>query len=159
MNRNRLVRCRTRERGVTLVEMVIVIAIVGLMAGITLPSVTAGLDSVRLASASQTVASFLNSADNRAERLQQPVEIEISTGENCMRLLAGDGYSRELAMPEGVRILSVTPGGEEGSTFRAILLPGGTVPGIGIELGNAHGSRRLVKLDPMTGYPRVERVK
>ena len=38
-------------------------------------------------------------------------------------------------------------------------MPGGVVPGIGIQLGNRHGARRIVKLDPMTGYPRVESVK
>ena len=41
---------------------------------------------------------------------------------------------------------------------RLILLPGGTVPGIGVQIANSHGSRRVVRLDPMTGYPRIESV-
>ena len=39
-----------------------------------------------------------------------------------------------------------------------LLLPGATVPAIGVELGNRHGGRRLVHLDPMTGFPNVESV-
>jgi len=33
------------------------------------------------------------------------------------------------------------------------------VPGIAIQLANRHGGRRIVRLDPMTGFPRVERVE
>jgi hypothetical protein len=32
------------------------------------------------------------------------------------------------------------------------------VPGIGVEIVNGHGSRRIIRLDPMTGFPRVEKV-
>jgi hypothetical protein len=39
-----------------------------------------------------------------------------------------------------------------------MLMPGATVPGIGIQLANGHGARRIVRLDPMTGFPRVESV-
>jgi hypothetical protein len=37
-------------------------------------------------------------------------------------------------------------------------MPGGTAPGIGVQLVNRHGAHRLVRLDPMTGFPRVESV-
>jgi hypothetical protein len=41
---------------------------------------------------------------------------------------------------------------------RLILMPGATVPGIGIQIANQRGVRRIVRLDPMTGFPRVESV-
>ena len=41
---------------------------------------------------------------------------------------------------------------------RLILMPGATVPGIGIQIANRRGTRRIVRLDPMTGFPRVESV-
>src|SRR5262249_1821608 len=63
------------RRGITLIEMVIVMAIVGLIAGITYPTVSNGLDSVHLAAATDTVAAFLNAAVNRVERRQEVVEL------------------------------------------------------------------------------------
>ena len=48
---------------------------------------------------------------------------------------------------------------EADSVRRILLLPGAAVPGIGIQLSNRHGSRRIVRLDPMTGFPRVESVE
>ena len=64
-----------RYQGVTIVEMLIVVTIIGLIAGISFPAVTSGIDSLRLASASDSLASFLNGAMNRAERRQDVVEI------------------------------------------------------------------------------------
>jgi hypothetical protein len=54
-------------------------------------------------------------------------------------------------MPDGITI--------EAAPERLILLPGASVPGIGIQVANRHGSRRVVHLDPMTGFPRVEAVE
>jgi hypothetical protein len=38
-------------------------------------------------------------------------------------------------------------------------MPGGAVPSVAIQLTNQHGGRRIVRLDPMTGFPRVESVQ
>lgn len=38
-----------------------------------------------------------------------------------------------------------------------ILYPGGTVPGFGIELINRRKVQRIVRVDPITGVPHVER--
>ncbi len=140
--------------------MLVVVAIIALIVGISIPAVSAGLDSVRLASATQSAASFLNGAVNRAGRRQQAVEVEISQKENLIALFSADGtFHRELRMPNGIAIAGLLPViEEEGPTRRLLLQPGSTVPGLGIELANQHGSRRIVRLDPMTGFPRVERV-
>ena len=141
--------------------MVVVVAIIGLIAGISFPAVSAGIDSVRLASAADSVAAFLNSAVNRAERRQQPLELVISPRDNLLSLYSNEpGFTRELRMPEGVRLEAVLPqipDDQEGAR-RLILMPGATVPGIGIQIANRRGVRRIVRLDPMTGFPRVESV-
>ncbi len=112
--------------------MLVVVSIIGLMAGISYPSVAAGLDSVRMRSATDSVSTILNSAVDHAERRQQPVEIVIAPKENTISLLSTDpGFHRQLKLP---------------------------APGIGVQLVNRHGARRLVRLDPMTGFPRVESV-
>lgn len=148
------------RRGVTLIEMLVVVAIIGLMIAISFPSVAAGLDSVRLSSATGSVSAFLNAADNRAERRQQPIALVISVKDNVLAMYGNEpGSERKLQLPDGISIQAVLPA-LEGETpdqpRQLILMPGGTAPAIGIVLANEHGIRRLVRLDPMTGYPRVE---
>jgi prepilin-type N-terminal cleavage/methylation domain-containing protein len=139
--------------GVTLVELLIVVAIVGLIAGISFPAVSSGLESIRLSSAAGSLAAFLNSALNRAERRQQPVEITIAPKDNAVWVRSAEpSYERKLEMPDGVTI-------EAQETRRFLLLPGGTAPRIGIEIANRRGPRRIVRVDPLTGVPRIERVE
>ena len=96
--------------------MVVVVAIVALIVGISFPAATAGLESVRMVSAGDSVATFLNSAVNRAERHQQPVELIISRKEGTLALYSNEpGFASELKMPDGVVIEAVLPV-EEGST-------------------------------------------
>jgi prepilin-type N-terminal cleavage/methylation domain-containing protein len=154
-------RSKRLNRGVTLMEMLVVLAIIGLLAGISFPSLSAGIDSVRMVSATDSIASFLNAAVNRAERRQEPIELLISTKDSALKLYSNEpGFTRELKMPEGIRIEAVLPKetDEEDSSRRLILMPGASVPGIGIQIVNRRGSRRIVRLDPMTGFPRVETV-
>lgn len=142
--------------------MLVVVAIIGIMAGLTFPSVAAGIDSVRLRSATDSVATILNAAVDRAERRQVPVELVISPKDNMMMLLSNEpGFSRRLKMPQGITLVGVLPKDPDNpdAPLRLVLMPGNTVPGIGVELANGHGARRIVRLDPMTGFPRVESVK
>jgi type II secretory pathway pseudopilin PulG len=139
----------------------VVVTIIGLVVGISFPAASAGLDSVRLASATQSAAAFINAAVNRAERRQEAVELAISPKENGMAVYSTEpGFKREFHLPDGISLDAVLPAipEESGSVRRILLLPGAAVPGIGIQLSNRHGSRRIVRLDPMTGFPRVESV-
>jgi hypothetical protein len=144
--------------------MVVVVGIVGLILAVLAPSMSSGLDSVRMASAADNVASFLNAAVNRAERRQQPIEVVISTKENKFLLYSNEpGGAREMKLPEGIAIEALLPRDEnenpELGMRRLMLLPGASVPGIGVQLINGHHNRRLIRLDPMTGFPRIETPK
>jgi hypothetical protein len=141
-------------------EMVVVVAIIALVVGISFPAISAGIDSVRLRSATDSTSAFLNAAVVRAERRQEAIELIVFPGQNVIRLYSNEpGFTRELKMPDGIAIEDVLPHSEEEEgPRRLILLPGGAVPGIGIQVANRHGSRRIVHLDPMTGFPRVEAV-
>jgi hypothetical protein len=64
-------------------------------------------------------------------------------------------------MPDGVSIEAVLPleeGIDPTLPRRILFLPGATVPAIGIQLGNRRNTHRVVRLDPMTGFPRIEAV-
>ncbi|MGD0872821.1 MAG: hypothetical protein ABSB88_25030 [Bryobacteraceae bacterium] len=151
------------QSGITLLEMLVVMCIVGLIIGVTMPSISAGLDSVRLATATTSVAGFLNAAVTRVERRRQPIEVVILPKENRIVLYSNEpGFTRDLTMPDGVTIESVLPAemyGEADSERRILLLPGSTAPAIGVQLANRHGTRRIVRLDPMTGFPHVDKVE
>ena len=141
-------------------EMLVVVGIIGLIAAVSVPSVSAGIDSVRITSSTRSVASFLNAALNQAERRQTAVEVTISPKENRLAAWSAEpGFRRELQLPDGIRIEALLPHLENDDPVRRlVLLPGDSAPGIGIQLANSHGAHRLVRLDPMTGFPRVESV-
>jgi len=144
-------------------ELVVVISLVSLLAGISFPGVIAGFDSIRMNSATDSLASFLNGALNRAERRQQAIELLILPEQNKLELHSNEpGFSRELKMPEGITIEAVLPriGDEpDNAARRLMVLPGATPPAIGIQVASRKGIRRIVRLDPMTGYPHVENVQ
>jgi prepilin-type N-terminal cleavage/methylation domain-containing protein len=156
----RCVAGRSRERGVTLIEMLVVVAVVGIVVGVSMPSISAGLDSVRLASTGDAVASFLNGAVTHAERTEHPVVVVFSLKDGTISADGTDGFTRRFHVPQGITMDKVLPeaGDSEEGDRQMLIVPGGTAPAIGIEYSNRHGGRRRVQLDPMTGFPRVETV-
>jgi prepilin-type N-terminal cleavage/methylation domain-containing protein len=145
---------RRVRAGVTLVEMLIVLALMGLMTAISYPSVAAGVDRLRLRSAGDSLMSFFTGALNWAERRQQVVLIVIEPAQN--RLSARSerpGYERRLEFPEGVRIASVQPSrwGEEDAARRVLVYPGGAPPAVSVTLANRRGAAETVRIDPVTG--------
>ena len=153
---------RNSSRGVTLIEMMMVVVIVGLLAGITFPSVTSGIDSIRLSSASDAIASFLNAGLNRAERRQQLIEITVLKSERSLTMRSSEpGFMRKIELPDGVTIVAILPEGpdEKEAGRRFVFYPGGVVPRVGLEIANRRGVRRIVRVDPITGAPQIESVE
>jgi type II secretory pathway pseudopilin PulG len=153
--------CLRRESGMTLMEALIVVALIALIAGLSFPAVSSGLDTLRLRSASDSIVSFLNIALDHADRRQQAVEVVISPRENLILSRTADlGFSRRLDIPSQIHIVSVQPAlavpGEAGLPRRFLLYPGGSVPRIAVEISTLQGRKRLVSVDPVTGSPRAE---
>ena len=136
----------------TLLEALIVVSLVALIAGLSFPSVSSGLDTLRLRSASDSIVSFLNIALDQADRRQQAVEVIVSPRENVLLSRTADlGFSRRLEMPAQIRIV-----GDAEEPRRFLLYPGGSIPRIGVEIATAQGRRRMVSVDPVSGSPRAE---
>jgi prepilin-type N-terminal cleavage/methylation domain-containing protein len=136
-------------RGITLIELLVVLAIIGLLIGVTLPAATNGLSSIRLKGAASDVATFINSALNRAERREQMMEIIVYPKAAKLELDSSEpGYVRTLTMPAGVTIAGENP-------VRILLMPGSAPPRLAIDLFNDRGAHRIVKLDPVSGVPEV----
>ena len=152
-----------RESGITLLEMLIAMGIIALLAGLTYPSVNAGLDTLRLRSASDQVVAFFSTAIDRADRRQQVVELQILMTENALLARTADqSFVRRLQVPDPARIVSVGPplaGSVAPNEARRFLIyPGGTIPGIGVEIATRNGRRRLIHLDPLTGTALAEAI-
>ena len=150
---------RGAQSGVTLIEMLLVVGIVGLMASLTMPSITAGLDGLRLRSASTTVASALNIAINTADRRQLPVQLSIQPSQNRIVLRAAESRKDQIFdIPPGIKIKRILPSlflNEEKRDRYIIVYPNGAPPQLIVELENPRGSTRLIQLDPITGVAKV----
>ena len=150
---------RRAQRGITLLEMMIVMTIVALMVGVMYPNIAAGLESMRMRSATDSVAAFLTQALLRTERTQEPVELVLHPGSGRMELHGAlQGFQRQLQLPDGVTVFRVQPTlpGDPPEERSILFLPAANVPAVGIELLNQRGLRRLVRIDPLTGSPIVE---
>jgi hypothetical protein len=135
--------------------MLIVVAIIGAIAGISFPALTAGLAGVRLVSASSTVASFLTSTMNTVERREQSAALVISPKENTLAVYttaSGEKPQRKLEMLTGIAIEGTEP-------RRFLLFPGGAFPAIQVTLRNEKGAERSIRIDPVTAIPRISRVE
>jgi prepilin-type N-terminal cleavage/methylation domain-containing protein len=147
------------EAGVTLIEMLVVVALIAIMAGVSFPAFTSGIDSLRLNQATASVANFLNTGLNRAERRQQAVEILISRAQNYLEMRSAEpGFYRRLDLPDGISITHILPeAADVAEVSRSFLLyPGGSVPRLGVELINRRNIAKIVRVDPITSVPQVE---
>ena len=150
-----------QRRGVTLLEMLIAVALIAMLAGLSYPSINAGLDSLRLRSASDQVITFFSTAVNRADRSQHVVELQILMEENALLARTADqSFVRRLKMPDPARIISVVPplagSVAPNQARRFVLYPGGAIPNVGVEIATPSGRRRVIHLDPITGVARAE---
>jgi len=150
---------RAHQRGVTLVEMIVVVALIALAAAISFPAVTSGIDSLRMRQATDTISSVLNQCLQRADREQMPIELTISRRDNALYVRgAGPASEKRIPMPDGVTIAAILPPSPfADEPYRQILLtPGASVPRAGVLLVNRKGLRRIVSVNPITGVPVVE---
>lgn len=144
------------DRGVTLVELVIVLAILGLLSGLTAPRVGEWLDDWRLRAAAERIAQTLRAARSRALYEQRPVMVELLPRELKVRISQpGSGFRSEFALPAGVEW-----GEEEGrfssEVWRVLLPPSGAVEERDLWLRNRAGKTRKIHMDFLLGSAGVE---
>jgi len=146
------------RRGITLIELLVVMAIISLIMGVSYPSVSRGLESVRLRMAGDDVSSFLSLAMNRVERTESPVEVRFLRSQRALEMGGPHTPRKTLQLPDGIAIGAIRPAlADELQADRSFLLmPGAAFPRLLIELTSQGGGRRAVRIDPVTGTPFVE---
>lgn len=141
------------RKGVTLIELLVALAIAGMLLAIAFPSASGGLEGIRLQAAARRVAAYLNAASLRANREQAPIQITVDAERNRLSAVAVNGrWEESLALDEAVRLVAQ----EDDRPRRFMVIPGVPAPRVRIRLATARGRSVAVSLDPITGTPRVE---
>jgi prepilin-type N-terminal cleavage/methylation domain-containing protein len=141
------------RRGITLIEMLVVMALIALIMGVSYPSVSRGLDGIRLRTAADDVASFLGSAMNQVERTESPVVVRFLEAQGVLEMSGPGVPLKTMKLADGISIAEVRPavsGGQDGER-NVFLLPGGSFPRLMVYLTSRSGGRRIVAVDPVTG--------
>ncbi len=135
------------RRGVTLIEMLIVAFVIGIIVSISFPAVSAGLDGIRLRTATDSIVALLNGALTRTDRREEPMELIITPKDRTLVLYSADpNYIKRLQLSDGIHMAGDDP-------RRYMLLPGGAPPELNIDISNDRGAHKTIRIDPLTGVP------
>ena len=135
-----------RDRaGVTLIEMLVVVALISLMVGISFPAITSGIDSLRLNAATNGIVSFLNYGTRPRRAAPAGGRDHHFEGRQCARNALHRSGVLPQARAAGRRLHHARPSAIARTIRmrRALsdLYPGGTVPGFGMQLDQSQERR------------------
>jgi len=138
-----------RNDGITLMEMLVVMTIIGLLASVATPAVTAGMETVKLRTSAERLAATLRLARVSAVRTRHYFQVTVDPQARRVELrdLESD-FVRDWQLPETVSM----------KLQRSLLLqfaPDGSVPSLHMELENSRRRIVAVDLDAFTALPSV----
>jgi prepilin-type N-terminal cleavage/methylation domain-containing protein len=131
---------KRREKGVTLIELVVVMAIIGIMALFMAPAIGEWVDNYRIRQAARDIASTLQLAKMQAvsTRLPDAVNFTLADGTYGITPLPAGGSNSQV--PKGVTIAA-------GSATSISFNPDGTSPINGtITINNAKGKQYQISV-------------
>lgn len=136
--------------GFSLLEMIVVLAIAGLIAAVVLPSLPGALESARLRGSAGEVRATFTLARTLAvsEARNRSVAFDLERGEYGI-----DGDARKGLLPEGIRLLAVRlgDGAAEHGIVRVRFYPDGSADEAEVALSSSGGGGFRVSVDPLTG--------
>ena len=141
------------RRAFSLLELLLVIAILGMLAAVMLPSLPGALESARLRGSAGEVRATLTLARTLAvsESRSRAVAFDLGRGEYGI-----DGDSRKWALPEGIRVAAIRRGdaAAERGVLRVRFYPDGSADEAEVALSSSGGGTLRVRVDPLTGIVR-----
>ena len=147
-----------RERGFSLLELILVLVVISVVAAVTYPAMSRGRTAFHLRAVSRDVISSLRYAREVAVT-QQKVMIALIDGQSQRVTVSdevGDG-SRSFALPTDVAIQGMTGEGVEmlQGPLRIRFLPNGSADDAQIALKAENGASVRITMDPITGAARI----
>ncbi|OGP90898.1 MAG: hypothetical protein A2157_05500 [Deltaproteobacteria bacterium RBG_16_47_11] len=146
------------RKGITLVELVVVMAIIAIGAVLVAPSIGAWIPNYRLRGATRDIVSTLRTAQMRAVATNLEYRVDFDVGGKSFILqyqtTAGlqDEGSRQF-LPTGVTFVSAT---FSGSVSHAVFNPNSTSSAGSVLLRNSRGTQRTVTLTSSTGRAKID---
>ncbi|HSB73894.1 MAG TPA: GspH/FimT family pseudopilin [Candidatus Methylomirabilis sp.] len=166
-------RCSRRPaaRGFTLIELVVVVAIVSVVFALTLPALGDGLRRWRLQAAVREVATFLKFTRNQSVTGRSPLQAFLDRSRNVYWVDKPDNpmlYTPDLAIQRGVRVFALPTGIRFGEVTAAdpdpaadrvgiLFFPKGSSTGAAVQILDDRGRAYRISVDPVTGRARIER--
>ena len=148
--------------GMTLLELVVVITILSLMAGLVAPHIGPWLDTWKLRNAAERVAQTFRYTRARALFEQHFYVVEILPTERLIKVLRPDStVVREFSLPDDIQIASDEEQGTRSApkVISYIFPPSGEVEEKNLWLRNTQGRAFKIHLDFLLGGPGVEVVQ
>ena len=146
-----------RVAGVTLMEMLVVIALASILLAIVFPAVGSGLGTLELRSSATRLAAAARYARDQAVYRQKTYELHVDRANGIIAVLDWSGaQSQSFTLPSSLRVAEVLPDDGQASAVRQFFFyPDGGSQQFQIVLAS---SRRQVAIltDPLTGTAKVE---
>ncbi len=145
-----------KSPGITLLELVIVIALLALMAGIVAPRTARWIDNWRLRSAAEHIAQTIRYARVRALYERRYYLVEIRPGQHQVWVAEPvSGFVRQWTLPPDVRVAE-EDNPPPSPVLRLVLPPSGTVEEKTLWVLNRQGKKLRLHVDFLLGSAGVE---
>lgn len=144
-----------RDRGFTLIEMTVVIAIIAVAMGVVVPMIDAGITSREVRRAARQIASTMHHLRTEAVSLGKPMAMQIDVDERTIETVGGGRWA---ALTDRARIESVAAEPVDTGRYQIRFFPNGSNTGAAVVLASSADrtrNRLRVELDPLIGTVRV----
>jgi general secretion pathway protein H len=138
-------------RGFTLLELIVVMLVLAVVAGLAMPTVGRSVDAVRARAEVAGVSALFRHAREQAIALRRVHAVVVDPERREVRVVAGDETRRTRALPAGVLVETSPP-----STHTVRFEPHGGSTGGEVRLVTGSAAYRIT-VEPVTGRVRSRR--
>jgi type II secretion system protein H len=150
-------RRHTASHGFTFIEMMVVLAIIGLAAAVVVPAIDAGLDSREVRRATLQIAATMRHMRTEAVATGKLRRMRISPSQNAIET---DDHSRWAQLTDRALIERIDGGSISGDgTVDVLFYANGSTSGADVVIASRRdrsSNRYTLHLDPLVGNTRVD---